>query len=124
MNSILVDLYTGNLNISEREPLSSPLRKLYLKEYNKLKEQFDCLLNEKEKLLLNELLEAKNSEMGVSDIGAFISGFRLAVLLMIEVLYSKRHLKTVQASRQNRPENTSPFILCYISLIAGQLSFN
>jgi len=87
-----MNLFNGNIRPAERKPLDFPLREHYSKEFNKLKEQLDCLLNEDNKELLNNLLDMQLSETEYSDYSSFIFAFRLAALLMIEIFHDKDSL--------------------------------
>ena len=92
MYEMLINLFNGNLNLSEQQPIDFPLRKHYQREYDKLKKQIDGLLDEDGHELLNELLEANTSENGYSNYDSFISGYRIATLLMAEVFNDKDNL--------------------------------
>ena len=92
MYPILMSLYTENLSLSNRKPLDFPLRNYHQKEYDKLKEQLDGLLDNDGQELLDKLMESHDAEDTYTDAGAFISGFRLAALLMVEVFHDKDNL--------------------------------
>lgn len=92
MYTILMNLFKGNLNLSEHKPNDFPLRRHYSKEFGKIKNQLEGLLNDDGKELLEELLDMDTSEAIFSDMDSFIYGFRLAALLMIEVFHDKDNL--------------------------------
>ena len=92
MNTILMSLFYGNIRPAEQNPSELPLQKYYSKEYDKLKERLDGLLNEDEQELLTELLDTKAAEDSYSDVNSFVYGFRLAASLMVEVLHDKDDL--------------------------------
>ena len=50
------------------------------------------MLNEDGRKLLDKLLEANSAENGYSDYDSFISGYRIATLLMVEVFHDKDNL--------------------------------
>jgi len=91
MHSVLMNLFTGNLNLSERPPADFPLRKYYSKEYDKLRKQLENLLNDEGQEALSGLLDTYSGDI-YADIEAFITGFRLATMLMIEVFHDKDDL--------------------------------
>jgi len=82
MQTILMNLFNDNLNLSSRKPTDFPLRRHYSKKSDKLKKQLDDLLNEEEQNLLEELIETSTSEGIYGDMDSFVSGFQLATLLM------------------------------------------
>ena len=89
MYETLINLYTGNLNLSKRLT-NFPLQKHYEKEYKKLKNQLDSLLNEDGQKILDKLLDVSILESSSYD--SFITGYRLATLLMVEVFQDKDKL--------------------------------
>ena len=91
MYETLINLYNGNLNLSKRLT-SFPVQMHYEKEYRKLKNQLDSLLDEDGKKLLDKLLDVSNLESGYSSYDSFITGYRLATLLMVEVFQDKDKL--------------------------------
>ena len=91
MYETLINLYTGNLNLSKRLT-HFPLQKYYEKEYEKLKNQLDSLLNEDGQKLLDRLLDVSTLESGNSSQDSFITGYRLATMLMVEVFQDKDKL--------------------------------
>ena len=92
MYPMLINLFNGNIDFTKRTLPDFPLQKHYQKECEKLKKHLDGLLNEDERELLEELLEAGASEGRYSDYDAFISGFRFAALLMVEVFHGKDNM--------------------------------
>jgi hypothetical protein len=84
-----MNLFNGNITPGEQKPLEYPMRRYYDREFNKLREQLCGSLNEEEQALLSKLLDTGTSENVYSDIDAFIHGFRLAALLMVEVFHEK-----------------------------------
>ena len=92
MYSMLINLFNGNIDFTKRTLPDFPLQKYHQKEYGKLKKQLDSLLNEDGQELLEELLETSASEGRYSDYDAFISGFRFAALLMVEVFHDKDNM--------------------------------
>ena len=89
MYPMLINLFNGNIDFTKRTLSDFPLQKHYQKECDRLKEQLDGLLNEDGRELLEELMEANTSEGRYSDYDSFISGFRFATLLMVEVFHDK-----------------------------------
>ena len=49
-------------------------------------------MNEEEQKLLNDLLEKENADSTYSDMDAFVIGFRLTALIMVEVFHDKDDL--------------------------------
>ena len=92
MYPTLMNLYTGNLNFQNRNTKDFPLQKYHNKEYDKIKKQLENLLNEDGKELLNELLDTHIDGKSYSDSNAFIEGFRIATMMMVEVYYDKDNL--------------------------------
>jgi hypothetical protein len=62
-----MNLFTGNLNLSERPPTNFPLSKYHAREYEKLRKRLEGLLNEEGQNLLNDLLEEQTSENAYTD---------------------------------------------------------
>ena len=91
MYTILMGLFTGNINIPNKPPSDFPLRRYYTQELDKLTKRLEDLLNDEEKELLTELLEMNLAEGGYSDMDSFINGFRLGSQLMVEVLHDKEN---------------------------------
>jgi len=87
-----MNLFTGNLNLAERPPTNFPLRKYHSKEYGKLRKQPEGLLSEEGQEALTELLDTHSGDNIYTDIEAFITGFRLATMLMVEVFHDKDDL--------------------------------
>jgi hypothetical protein len=87
MHTILMNLYKGNLNLSERKPTDFPLRKYHSRECDKLRKRLEGTLNEEEQKLLDDLLEEQTSDNTYTDMESFIVGFRLATMLMVEVFH-------------------------------------
>jgi len=92
MYPMLINLFNGNIDFAKRTLPDFPLQKHHQKEYDKLKKQLDGLLNEDGQELLEELLETSSSEGRYSDYDSFISGFRFAALLMMEVFHDKESM--------------------------------
>ena len=92
MYTMLINLFNGNLDLTKRMSPDFPLQKHYSKEYDKLRKQLGGLLNEEGKKLLDELLDTDISQSNYASYDAFIVGFKLAALLMIEVFYDKDKL--------------------------------
>ena len=92
MYTILMNLFNGNLKLSERPPSDLPMSDYYAKEFGKLKKQFDSLLNEEGQELLGELLETSAFESHYNDMDSFATGFRFGALLMVEVFQDKDDL--------------------------------
>ena len=92
MYPTLMNLYTGNLDFQKRSMKDFPLQKHHNKEYDKIKNQLDNLLNEDGRKLLNELLDTHVDCKSYSDYEAFINGFRIATMLMVEVFYDKDNI--------------------------------
>ena len=91
MYETLINLYNGNLELTK--PLTNfPLQKHYQKEYGKLKKQLNSLLDEDGNKVLDSLLEVSSLENGYGDYDSFITGYRLATLLMVEVFQDKDKL--------------------------------
>ena len=106
MYSTLINLFNENLDLTKRVLPELPLQKHYQKECAKLKKQLTSSLNEEEQRLLEELLETNAYEGTYSDYEAFISGFRLAALLMVEVFHDKDNLL------ENKEQYLRHFIHC------------
>jgi len=92
MYSTLINLFNENINLTKRILPDFPLQQHYRNECDKLKQQLNSSLNEEEQLLLEELLETSAYEGTYNDYEAFIAGFRLASLLMVEVFHNQDHL--------------------------------
>jgi len=92
MYQTLMNLYTGNLNFQKRTIKDFPLQKYHDKEYDKIKNKLDNMLNEEGQRLLNELLDTHIGCKNYSDYEAFINGFRFAAMLMVEVYYDEDNL--------------------------------
>ena len=92
MHTILMNLYNGNLNLSEREPTNFPLRKYHSRERDKLRKRLEGTLSKEEQKLFNDLLEEQTADNTYTDTEAFIVGFRLATMLMVEVFQDKDNL--------------------------------
>jgi len=92
MYSTLMNLYTGNLDFQKRNIEDFPLQKHHQREYDKIKRQLDNQLNEDGRKLLNELLDTHMDCKSYSDHEAFINGFRIATMMMVEVYYDKHNL--------------------------------
>jgi len=92
MYPTLMNLYTGNLNFAKRNTEDFPLQKYHKKEYDKIKEKLDSLLNDDGKELLDTLLDSHIDGKDYSDTEAFINGFRIATMMMVEVYYDKDNL--------------------------------
>ena len=106
MYSTLINLFNENLDLTKRVLPDFPLQQHYRKEYDKLKKQLNGSLNEEEQKLLEELLETSAYEGTYNDYEAFISGFRLAALLMVEVFHDKDSLL------ENKEQYLRHFIHC------------
>ena len=91
MYETLINLYTGNLNLTRRLT-HFPLQKHYEKEYDKLKKELDSWLNEDGRKLLDRLLDVSHLDSGNSSYDSFITGYRLATMLMVEVFRDKDKL--------------------------------
>jgi len=89
MYSTLLNLFDGNFDFHKRKHEELPLEKYHSKEYDKIKKQLDNQLNEDGRKLLNELLDTHVDGSNYSDTEAFINGFRIATMLMVEVFYDK-----------------------------------
>ena len=96
MYPILMNLFTGNLDFQKRNIKDFPLQKHHKREFDKIKNHLDSLLNEDGKELLNELLDTHNACKDYSDTEAFINGFRIATMLMVEVYYDKDNLLEIK----------------------------
>jgi len=92
MYPTLMNLFTGNLDFHKRSIEDYPLQKYHDKEYDKLKKKLDSLLNEDGRDMLKELIETHGIKNIYSDMEAFINGFRIATMLMVEVYYDKENL--------------------------------
>ena len=92
MHTILMNLYKRNLNLSERKPTDFPLRKYHSRECDKLRKRLEGTLSKEEQQLLNDLLEEQTADNTYTDVEAFIVGFRLATMLMVEVFHDKDDL--------------------------------
>jgi hypothetical protein len=92
MYPMLTNLFNKNLNLSERTPIDFPLRKHHEKKCEKFKQQLEGVLDDDAKKLLKKIMEESNAESSYSDIDSFITGFRLATLLMVEVFHDKDNL--------------------------------
>ena len=91
MYETLINLYNGNLDLTK--PLTDfPLKKHYQKEYDELKKRLNNLLNEDGNKLLERLLEVNSLEIGYTNYDSFITGYRIATLLMVEVYQDKDKL--------------------------------
>jgi len=88
MYSTLINLFNGKISPWERPPIDFPKRRECNKEFAKLKEQFNESLNEHEKELLDKLIMVQASEHEYGEYNAFISGFRLAARLMVDVYHN------------------------------------
>ena len=91
MYETLINLYTGNLGLIKPQT-NFPLKKHYQREYDKLKKQLNNLLNEDSNKLLEKLLEVSSLESGYSNYDSFITGYRIATLIMTEVYHNKDSL--------------------------------
>ena len=85
MYKILINLFNGNIRPSEIKPTKYPQQKFYQEEYRKLEKQLSSFLNEENVQLLNKLLEAKTAADSYQDVDAFVNGFRLGSLMMVDV---------------------------------------
>jgi len=92
MYPTLMNLYMGNLNLAKLNTEDFPLQKYHEEEYDKIKEQLDKLLDDYGRKLLNELLDKHICGKSYSDTEAFINGFRIATMMMVEVYYDKDNL--------------------------------
>ena len=92
MYETLMNLFNGNFSPAERKSEELPLRKFHSKECDKLKKQLEASLNEDEKNLLTKLLDTHTIESTYTDMDAFITGFRMAALIMVDVFHDKDDL--------------------------------
>ena len=92
MYETLMNLFNGNFKPAEQAYSELPLQKFHSKECDKLRKQLDSLLNEEEQKLLAKLLEEHVIESTYSDMNAFVTGFRMAALIMIDVFHDKDNL--------------------------------
>jgi len=92
MYEMLMNLFHGNFRPAERKSAELPLQKFHSKECEKLKKQLESSLNEDEKKLLAELLDAHTIESTYTDMDAFITGFRMAALIIVDVFHDKDNL--------------------------------
>lgn len=91
-----MNLYAGNLNLTKQNIEDFPLQKHHEEEYDKIKEQLDKLLDDDGRELLNELLDNHVYGKDYRDTEAFISGFRVATMMMVEVYYDKDNLLEIK----------------------------
>ena len=92
MYEMLMNLFNGNFRPAERKSAELPLQKFHSKECDNLKQQLEATLNEDERKLLTKLLEAYTVESTYTDMDAFITGFRMAALIMVDVFHDKHDL--------------------------------
>ena len=89
---MLINLLNGNLDLNKRVIPEFPLQKYYQKECDILKKKLDNSLSEDGQKLLDELLDTNACESQYGNYDSFISGFRVATLLMVEVFHDKDNL--------------------------------
>ena len=92
MYQTLMNLYYGNLDFQKRTREQLPLEQYHSKEYDRIKNHLETMLDEDGKKLLNELLDAHVDGSDGSSIDAFTKGFRVATMLMVEVYYDNDNL--------------------------------
>ncbi|MBQ4900693.1 hypothetical protein KB559_17800 [Paenibacillus sp. Marseille-P2973] len=85
MKSILEELYRGNLNPQERMVPTVPEYRLLNRKISDLMEELKQRFSEDDFKVLEEILDLNGESNSMLTSEAFVQGFRMGVLVMIEV---------------------------------------
>ncbi|MEK5477669.1 DUF6809 family protein [Paenibacillus sp. FSL R5-0407] len=89
MKSILEELYRGNLNPQERMVLTVPEYRLLNRKISDLMEELKQRFSEDDFKVLEKILDLNGESNSMLTSEAFVQGFRMGVLVMIEVFYGE-----------------------------------
>lgn len=93
MESILKALFNGKINPSARNSVKDSEHQLLTKKIDEERAYFKDMLSPESYKRLEELENLYLSSSDMEDYAAFSYGFRLAVLLMVDVFASKSELE-------------------------------
>ncbi|MDN4067935.1 hypothetical protein QYF50_08525 [Paenibacillus vini] len=85
MKSILEELYRGNLNPQERMVPTVPEYRLLNRKTSDLMEELKQRFSEDDFKVLEKILDLNGESNSILTSEAFVQGFRMGVLVMIEV---------------------------------------
>lgn len=87
---ILQQLWYGGLHPIEQLPYNQQEMKEIYAEIEKLEEQMNTMLNQKEQEIWKQYMDEQLNMTALSECNGFVQGFRLGARMMIEALYTER----------------------------------
>jgi hypothetical protein len=91
MNSIIDDLYLGNINPNENMRIRHPEYLSFAAESVKLEKELGAILNDDQKKLFDDFVMICGSMNALEIRLRFIEGFRLGAKIMLDVLSPSHH---------------------------------
>ena len=88
MNTVIKDLYRGEINPNERTRIRDPEYLNYARESVRLAEELNTALNPEQKRIFEDYVNTCSFMDAIETQSRFTDGFRLGAKLLLEVFYT------------------------------------